>query len=76
MSLILSFILLRPLCKPCDFLQLLVDLALDLTSLLAGLTLELGGLALSLAESLVGLALSLGCGVGGGLLDGLGGLLC
>ena len=67
-SLILSFVL------HASILQLLVDLAFDLTSLLAGLTLELGGLALGLADSLVGLALGLGCGVGGGLLDGLGNL--
>jgi hypothetical protein len=57
-------------------LQLLVGLALELSSLALGLALELGGLSLGGAGNLVGLALGLGCCVGSDLLDLLGDLLC
>ena len=69
-SLILSVIL-HP-----TYLDLLVGLALELSSLALGLALELGCLSLGRAGNLVGLALGLGRCVGSDLLDLLGDLLC
>lgn len=57
-------------------LHLLVGLALKFCGLALSLASELVGLALCLSGKLAGLALGLPLGLGHGVLDGSGGLLC